>query len=332
MSKLNWHYTTIDHPKVSLPGGVQTPNSYATEVNDAGVIVGAAQITGFGPHSWRGYSYSGGSFTTLSAGPGSTLPHDINNRGAVVGWNEGTSTGAAFKYKNGTYSQINGIRAATGDNDSGQVVGISGNHGVLSDHGHLTNIAFPSATSTLPEDISNNGRIVGYYTAADGAHHGFIGKPGHLRMFDVPGAVSTEAYATNDRGDVVGDYRDASGHTHGFVFLGGHFTSLDVPGSISTSVYGINNSREIVGGYADASGHGHGFSATDPPNPSASDLIATAISPAELARNLMPSSMRSVDGASGGWGKASEDHVAGGFSMPGCYETSHTPQVLGHVS
>lgn len=302
-----YRFVTVDYPDVSLP---RAPDSYATGVNDAGTIVGGAHFAS-GPHSWQGYIDSDGSFERLNAGPGSTIPNDVNSYGTVVGWNEGTHS--AFRYEDGTYSQINGLNSATGNNDYGQIVGVSGTHGVLKAGGHATNVDMLGATSTIPEDITNTGRIVGYYATADGATHGFVGKPGHLRTLDVPGAASTKAYAGNDKGDVVGLYTGPDERTHGFLNTNGHFTTFDVPGATRTDLAGINNKGEIVGSFTDSAGHQHSFLAAD--------ILNKMAGHPEMQRDLRPGWVEAKDTQREAYGGTWDEQHPAGPAMIGAVAT-----------
>jgi probable HAF family extracellular repeat protein len=69
-------YTAIDDP-------LGTEGTFATGINDAGLIVGYYQ-NGSGTH---GFFYNGGTYTTLdeASGMGETFVHSINNNGQIVG-------------------------------------------------------------------------------------------------------------------------------------------------------------------------------------------------------------------------------------------------------
>jgi uncharacterized membrane protein len=54
------------------------------------------------------------------------------------------------------------------------IVGDYDNHGFISDHGKLSTLDFPNATSTRILSINNENQIVGSFTDASGTH-GFIG-------------------------------------------------------------------------------------------------------------------------------------------------------------
>jgi hypothetical protein len=113
-----------------------------------------------------------------------------------------------------------------------------------------TNIDLPGVATTTALNITDTGKIVGFYQDVVGATHGYTAEPdGSFTTIDVPGAASTFAQGLNERGDVVGGYTDDAGITHGFLRRDGNFTTIDVPQAISTLAIAINNRGQVVGQY-----------------------------------------------------------------------------------
>jgi uncharacterized membrane protein len=136
--------------------------------------------------------------------------------------------------------------AATGINDTGQIVGYSDVGGFLDVDGAFTGVNAPGATATYPNAINNAGQIVGYYTSG-GTSSGFLDTGGVFSAINVPGATGgTFAQGINNAGQIVGYYVDGTG-THGFVDTGGVFVTLDVAGSADTFAEGINDAGQVVG-------------------------------------------------------------------------------------
>ena len=121
---------------------------------------------------------------------------------------------------------------------------------------NFVNIDVPGATLTRPNDINNNGVIVGRYDDATGVH-GFVLDRSNFSTVDYPGASKTSLLGINDSGQVVGWFAQG-GVEHGFLLSGGAFSEIDFPGAISTQCHGINKNGDIVGRYFDGRNPGQG--------------------------------------------------------------------------
>ena len=147
--------------------------------------------------------------------------------------------------------------AASGINDSGQVVGIfwdtpfnnAVRHGFLKDGASFTQIDVPGhCCSTNLLDINNAGQMVGFFEDSSRAM-GFVKDGAGFTLFDF------YAFGINDAGQIVG----ASGG-HGFFNDGVNTTQIDVPGAGFTQAFGINNAGQIVGVFGNTFGISlHGF-------------------------------------------------------------------------
>jgi len=104
-----------------------------------------------------------------------TAPHDINDRGQIVG---------AFV-------------------DAGGVL-----HGFLLDAGMFTTIDLPGAVETDPAGINDRSEIVGAIDDTQGVTHGFFrDRRGRFSVIDVPGAGPfTSLFGINNRREIVGQY------------------------------------------------------------------------------------------------------------------------------
>ena len=157
------------------------------------------------------------------------------------------------------------LTSASGNNDSGQIVGSFGNpmtHGFLDTHRNFTQIDVPGARSTFARDINSKGQIVGYsIMGTQEIPWGFLDNGGAFTPIfaDFPGSTRTEANGINDAGQIVGSFRDGGGD-HGFLDIpiegGSQFSSLTVPGSAGSVATGINNKGQIVGYFLSGSEHG----------------------------------------------------------------------------
>ena len=88
---------------------------------------------------------------------------------------------------------------------------------------------FPRAESTTPMDITDAGRIIGYYNVGD-VRHGFDKDGNVVATIDVPGTDRTSALGINNGGQVVGYYYRFN-HFHGFIKIGEALADIDVPGA-----------------------------------------------------------------------------------------------------
>jgi len=174
-----------------------------------------------------------------------------------------------------------GVTQAFAIDNAGDVVGVYTNdagasRGFLRRHtGTIT--ALPpapgagteSGQGTFPTGITDSGKIVGFYVAADGVAHGYAQSPdGHVTVINAPGAgdaagQGTFLFSVDDRGVICGGYVTAGNVEFGLVDRGGHFTSIDDPATPQNAAGGTDAdgfARSIVvGDYIDANGGELGY-------------------------------------------------------------------------
>lgn len=181
----------------TLPGGLFS-SAYA--INDNGVIVGVASVTGQGskPVKWVD-----GTISLLSnpGGAGTVTPEDINNNGEIAG-RYGVSSDQSFGVywdANGTATLLPGLPGglpnfvlAHAINSSGQVVG--------------------RAQQSLPNPL---GHAVLWNTTSFQTDLGFL-----------PGGNFSEAFGINNAGDVVGIATNSATTQRAFLWKNGSFTDL----------------------------------------------------------------------------------------------------------
>jgi hypothetical protein len=196
-------YVTGDRPNVTTHGVIynngqytsfEAPNANTTipaGISSDGTVVGNGHIfaAAYGSNWIR---RPDGSFGTLSDG---TIPEglrtagDINDSDIVV---LDASSSSAHRndyatWQNGAFTyhpfpSAIGFGSPVGNNNLGDVVGVTQNNGVLTAWALLgsstsCSIAYPGATTTFAEDINNPRVIVGYYVGADSQPHAFIATP-----------------------------------------------------------------------------------------------------------------------------------------------------------
>jgi probable HAF family extracellular repeat protein len=207
----NGTYTTID-----VPG---SGNTYVQDVNDAGQIVGYYA----GATNLRGFLYSGGVYTTIDVpGAQQTSVFGINDLGQMVGWYVADNLAHGFLYDHGTFTTL-GFQFGADINDVGLIVGdrvlpVTPSHGMLDDHGVLTQFDPPGSVDTRARGNNAAGEIVGYYSDPGlRATHGFVYARGAFITLDVPWPQSTYAQSINDAGQIVGRAAGLSSFDVGFL-------------------------------------------------------------------------------------------------------------------
>lgn len=132
-----------------------------------------------------------------------------------------------------------------------------------------------SGNGTVPDGITPEGTIVGFYFDGNIVAHGFLRTAdGTFTTFDSPGAGTTASdgngtfpMGINQLGSVVGFYTDDNRVSHCFIRnADGTITTFDAPGAdtnpadaAGSVLIGINPLGLAVGNYIDSSGVGHGF-------------------------------------------------------------------------
>jgi probable HAF family extracellular repeat protein len=139
-------------------------NVRANGINDSGTIVGSYS-NGSGSH---GFIDQSGVFTLLDVPGGSyTSAEAINNLGEIVGdYYDSGGVERGFTYQNGVFSTFSqtGLDAVLGVNDSGQIVGIYSNPGILQ-----VNTFVATPTGATPEPATAGTALTGMLALLFGA-------------------------------------------------------------------------------------------------------------------------------------------------------------------
>jgi probable HAF family extracellular repeat protein len=181
-----------------LPGG---DNSFASAINDAGVIVGWS-ATASDNFRLRAVRWFGGVMTNLGGRlPGAdSVATDVNNHGVVVG----TSNNVPVRWSG---REVEGLTeqpaSATAVNDRGDVAGMAFFSGLLDgflwQRGRLTELLPPPGSSVFqPYGINKLRQVVGH-----SEYNAVLWHRGRTTI--LPSLVSTAAaYDINDAGQIVG--------------------------------------------------------------------------------------------------------------------------------
>lgn len=260
--------------------------------------------TGRGTHC-LGFRWRNGVMTPLpTLGGTHGFATGTNNLGQTAGWAENTvhdptcESPQVFQFRavvwgpGGSMRQLRPLRgdtvtAATGLNDFGRVVGISGIcdqaagrfsaiHMVVWDHGGLPRDIgdFGGVAWNTPMALNEQGVVVGFAnaSAASGADldpRAFVWtETGGLRHLDaLPGDVTSQATGINEWGQVVGQSCDAAGACHGVLWQNGvpaNLNDLVVSGDVTriTTANDIDDLGRITGQGVDSTGKLVAFLAT----------------------------------------------------------------------
>ena len=256
---------TIQYTVTDLGNLAGDSESAAYGINNSGQVVGASYI----PMAWdstgHAFLYSNGTMSDLGTIGGFpfSAASGINASGQVVGY-AGAAPGFtflgdnhAFIYSNGTMTELHalGAYAATGINDSGQVVGTfipsgtGSSHAFLYSNGTMTDLGTLGGKSSYAYGVNAGGQVVGDANTADNAaYHAFLYTNGNMQnLGDLGGGVSV-AYGINASGQVVGYAGTAGDVAHAFLYSNGTMTDLGtLAGYADSCALGINAGGQVVG-------------------------------------------------------------------------------------
>ena len=325
--------------------------------NDLGQIVGVSDTAHTDPlgekwscaaffpashlgHTCVGFLWQWGMMSPLpTLGGNNGFATAINNHGQAVGWAE-----TAFHDPTCKPPQVlqfeavlwgpspgqkqvlqpypgNPDSAATGINDKGQVVGISGicqnavgrlsaERAVLWQNGTVTDMGnLGGAGWNTPMAINNKGQVVGFsdLPGDDNGNnlnfHAFLwtSSTGIQDLKTLPGDVLSEALGVNEQGQVVGVSFDVDGNERAFLWENGRMTDLNTLVS-SDSPYTLEAGQDIndfgvIAGFAcvkpcTAQSPSFAFAAVPTGERDSSAGTAEAKIPSDSPQHVMPESVR----------------------------------------
>ena len=234
--------------------------SNAYGINDSGQIVGAS-VASNGVDS-RPFLYSGGIMTELLIPISGSIASGINDNGTIIGYSTSDSN-HGFIYNGGTITDLGFGTQPHAINNSGQVVGFTGNFGwmraFLYSNGEMTNLGtLPGDIWSDAYDINNSGQVAGSsFSSASGTSRAFIYSNKEMtNLGTLAGDTGSTAYDINDNSQVVGFSFTVNGGLYdrrrAFLYSGGIMIDLNslidpTSGWQLTVAYGINNLGQIVG-------------------------------------------------------------------------------------
>jgi len=271
-------------------------NSYATDINKWGQVVGTAENATQDPNCVAPQVLD---FETVIWGPKAGEIQELHPF-------PGATVGGAFAI-----------------NDKSQVVGGSGTcgtpspaicvHAVLWENGSVTNLgSFGGVMNNAAFGINNQGQVVGLSDlTGDNTAHAFLWQNGVMTdLGTLPGDVFSIAQGINDAGQVVGQSCDASGNCRAFLWENGGMTDLNslIPPGSSLYLLGandINSQGEIVGvAFDQDTGATPAFSAT----PNYEDNNEAAFSATQIGTDapkvILPENVRKLLQQRRGFGRS----------------------------
>jgi probable HAF family extracellular repeat protein len=248
----------------TLPG---SPTSLASDVNNAGTVVGYQRTSDPLSHAW---SLRRGEFTDLGTFGGTwSQARGINERGDIVGWAT-TADGrdGAFVWRSGVMANLGGFNSgsrALDINNRGTVVGYyrGGAYAVVWEGDVHTNLPSLGGAYAAARAINDRGQIVGYSAVASGQLHACLWDKGGVTDLGTAGGTYSQAWGINNRGWIVGEADVPAaphGWTHAILWRNGAAIDIDDFSLGLSAAHDVNDRGQIVGEMAGrTSGQPRGF-------------------------------------------------------------------------
>jgi probable HAF family extracellular repeat protein len=252
-------YSGLQFVDLGTLGGA---SSRATDINDSGVIVGAADN---GSGALRAFLYRDGGMQDIGTlGGTNSSASAINNRGQIAGVSDTEDGSFAFLYTPGMQNLgtlPGGIASrAEGINNVGTVVGgsFTGNipppifHAFMLSAGSMIDLDTPMSPWSVGHAINDNGEVVGWTNAGLHIDHAFVYSEGEMRdLGTLTGSGSSIAYDINNAGQIVGWSEVPGKETRAILCIDDVMVDLNkwINSSLEWTVeaaYSINDKQQIA--------------------------------------------------------------------------------------
>ncbi|GIF02081.1 hypothetical protein [Paractinoplanes rishiriensis] len=200
------------HGRIRDLGTLGGPSSFATAINDHGVIVGASTTRDGALHAfiWRD-----GRMTDLGVpGAGDNFAEDVNDRDQVVGFAMPTDMpNLPYRWQRGRVTVLPASPfggQARAINDAGTIVGwVSGadmNRAARWRHGRISLLSnLPGGNAAMARDVNDRGVILGVGNVRPQSldDHAFLWRRGALQDLSAAG-IPPSVEALNNRNEIIG--------------------------------------------------------------------------------------------------------------------------------
>ncbi len=229
--------------------------SYATDLNNAGQVVGEAATSEDDSHAFR---WENGLMTDLGTlGGAYSYAVAINDGGAVLGISElAAFDNHPFLYENGVMLDLGTLGGQDPEvydiNDVGQIAGEIylddlGNRAFVWHNGILTTLGTLGGDYSAAACLNNAGQVAGTSETANGRYHAFLWDDGAMLDLGTLGGDFSAAVGMNDHGDVVGYASTAEGYYQAFLYRDGALINLgSLPGAHDTTAVDVNNRGQVL--------------------------------------------------------------------------------------
>ncbi len=264
-----WRAVLWEHGLPQELGTLGGDDSAAEAIDDRGRVVGWAEYEE-GSISRHAFIWQDGVMTDLNDLIGGARARwelreatDINKQGYIVGYGSYSPGGSrAFLLRLSRPEDVimlppldvNHTSAASAVNRTGQVIGTSGDAGVLWDKGVAIDLGNLGYERTQPLSINSAGHVVGRSWLGPDQRHAFLWTPeSGITDLGTLGGEQSLAHAILDDGTIVGSAYDESAESRAFRYRDGLMTDLNalLPPQFDgefVAARGTNAAGQILGG------------------------------------------------------------------------------------
>ena len=237
--------------------GIDT-RSGATDVNDAGVVVGASSrdTTGFGTFEFHAFRFSAGTIQPVGTlGGVQSAAQGVNNSGVAVGWAHNSSDveqRGFYQTPPAAPQPTPGTGVVMDINDNGVMVGggvaFANGHAFLwTGSGSPQDLGVIGGTFSVANDINNSNVVVGYSNINSTSTRKAVrwtSTGGLQALAGFSNVSDSEAYAVNEVGTIVGYFNGPSPRTP--FRYSGNGPAVTLPGG-GGDARDINDAGFVVG-------------------------------------------------------------------------------------
>ncbi len=228
------------------------PESEATAVNAAGVVVGTA--------CGRGFRWEAGRLTDLGPDQGGSEALAVNADGMVAGcsWTVTDRPAATLWDPAGSLVRLPALPAeqtsvAHGIDDDGLVVGSSRSaatgrrRAAVWSGTDVWSLADLGGGSSEALAVAGTGLVVGVSSTAEGGTRAVCWEDGRPRDLGTLGGARSAARAVNAQGQIAGWSTTADGHVHAVLWTDGRPQDLGTLGGARSEACGLSDRGQVVG-------------------------------------------------------------------------------------